>query len=294
MRIAYYPGCEAKIVAKEANQATKTVLEKLGIEWVELENAGCCGSMELRIDHLDAMLYLNGRILALAEEVKATKLLTICNTCALNLNTAASIYNKDEIEQERLNQVLSIYGRRYTGTTEVITLPWLLLRLIGFHGMRRAVKKPLDKLKIATFYGCHMIRPTKFYGFEHSMKPSSMDIIIKELLDGYTINYHGKSSCCGFHTLLTEEKTSTAMVSYLVKNAVQGEADCIVTPCTQCHTVLDTYQERALKASGENDMEIPIIHLSQLVGLAFGIPKVELGFDRHVVNALKLLEDRGF
>lgn len=294
MRIAYYPGCEAKIVATEAYKVTKMILEKLGVELVELENAGCCGSMDLRIDDLDATLALNGRILALAEEAKAYKLLTICNTCALNLNTAISTYNKDEKARAKLNEILSIYGRRYSGTMEVITLPWLLLRLVGFSSMRKATKKSLNRLKVAPFYGCHMIRPMKFYGFENSMKPSSIDVMIREFFDGHTINYQGKSLCCGFHTLLTEEKTSTSMVSYLIKHAVNGGADCIVTPCTQCHTTLDVYQQRALKTSGDSNFEIPIMHLSQLVGLAIGIPKEELGFDRHMVNPLNLLEERGY
>lgn len=294
MRIAYYPGCEAKMVAKEAHKATKVVVEKLGIELVELENAGCCGSMDLRIDSMDATLALNGRILALAEEAKAYKLLTVCNTCAMNLNTAISIYNKDEVARAKLNETLSVYGRRYNGTMEVITLPWLLLRLVGFVSMRKATQKPLNHLKIAPFYGCHMIRPMKFYGFENSMKPSSIDVMIREFFDGQTVNYIGKSSCCGFHTLLTEEKTSTSMVSYLLRNTVTSGADCIVTPCTQCHTSLDTYQQKALKATSENDFEVPIIHLSQLVALAIGIPKEQLGFEKHMINPLRLLESKGF
>lgn len=293
MRIAYYPGCEAKIVATEAKEVTKRVLERLGIELVELENAGCCGSMELRIADSNAMLALNGRILALAEETKAYKLLTICNTCALNLNATISMYNKDEIARAKLNEILSIYGRKYNGTMEVITLPWLLLRLVGFYAMRGALKKPLDKLKVAPFYGCHMIRPTKFYGFEHSMKPSSIDVLIREFFDGQTVDYPGKSSCCGFHTLLTEEKTSTLMVGYVIRNAVERGADCITTPCAQCQTALDSYQQRAMKTVG-NNFEIPIIHLSQLVGLAIGIPKEELGLNRHMINPLDLLRDKGF
>lgn len=294
MKIAYYPGCEATIVATEANEATKAVLEGLGIEVVELQNAGCCGSMDLRIDDFDATLYLSGRILALAEETGAYKLLTICNTCALNLNMASLRYNKDEKARGKLNQVLSLYNRRYNGTTEVITLPWLLIRFVGFSAMRKATKKPLDKLKVAPFYGCHMIRPRKFYGYEHSMKPTSIDLMIREFFDGQTINYQGKSSCCGFHALLTEEKTCTSMVGYLIKNAVDAGADCVVTPCTQCHTALDTYQQRALKQSSSSNSEIPILHLSQLVGLAMGISKEELSFRRHMIDPLKVLEEKGF
>ncbi len=294
MRIAYYQGCEAKIVTREANKVTKMVLEKLGIELIELENAGCCGSMDLRLDNMDTVLALNGRILALAEEAKAYKLLTVCNTCALNLNTAVSIYNRDEFARAKLNKILSSYGRQYNGTVDVITLPWLLIRLVGFISMRKATRIPLDRLKIAPFYGCHMIRPMKFYGFENSMKPSSIDVMIREFFDGQTVNYQGKASCCGFHTLLTEEKTSTGLIAYLVGNAAKAGADCIVTPCVQCYTALDTYQQRALKEKKEDVSKVPVLHLSQLVGLAMGIPKGELGFQQHLVDPLKMLEDRGF
>ncbi len=294
MRIAYYPGCEAKIIATETRKITKLILEKLGIELVELENAGCCGSMDLRLENMDAVLSLSGRILALAEEVNAYKLLTLCNTCSLNLSTAISTYNNDDTARSKLNEILSTCGRKYNGTMEVITLPWLLIRFVGFLSMRKATQKPLDKLKIATFYGCHMIRPMKFYGFENSMKPSSIDVMIREFFDGKTVNYQGKASCCGFHTLLTEEKTSTASIGYLIKNAKTEGADCIVTPCAQCHTALDTYQERALKEKGEKDLEIPILHLSQLVGLAMGIPKEEMGFERHMANPMNMLKERGF
>jgi len=294
MRIAYYPGCEAKIIATEANKVTRMVLEKLGIELVELENAGCCGSMDLRLDNMSTVLTLGGRILALAEEIKAYKLLTVCNTCALNLNTAISVYNRDDAARAKLNEILSLCERRYNGTMDVITLPWLLIRLVGFISMRKATKKPLDKLRIAPFYGCHMIRPMKFYGFENSMKPSSIDVMIREFFDGQTLNYQGKSSCCGFHTLLTEEETSTGMIGYVIRNATSAGADCIVTPCAQCHTALDTYQQKALKEKGGKDSEIPVLHLSQLVGLAMGIAKEEMGFERHMVSPSRMLEGKGF
>ena len=160
--------------------------------------------------------------------------------------------------------------------------------------MRKATKKPLDKLRIAPFYGCHMTRPMKFYGFENSMKPSSIDVMIREFSDGQTLNYQGKSSCCGFHTLLTEETTSTRMIGHVIRNAANAGADCIVTPCAQCHTALDTYQQKALKEKGGKDSEIPVLHLSQLVGLAMGIAKEEMGFERHMVSPSRMLEGRGF
>ena len=291
-KVAYYPGCEARTVNRAADQATRKVCERLGIELVDLENAGCCGSMEMRINDPDVGQALSGRVLALAEATGAYKLFTICNTCAFNLVDAASKYNNSEEERSTLNGVLGEYGRSYKGTVDVITLPWLLIRLVGYVAVREAVQRVLTDLKIAPFYGCHMIRPGSHYGFENPMKPTSIDILVGEFLDGGTVDYPAKALCCGFHTLLTEEKVSYLSIGHVLGNAVEQGADCVVTPCTQCATALDVYQGDAVKEV-QGNFEIPILHLSQLVGLAIGIPREELGLGKHIVSPMKLLDKKG-
>lgn len=292
IKVAYYPGCEAKTVNEAADEATRRVCERLGVELVELKDAGCCGSMDMRITSPDVAQVLSGRILALAEATGAYKLFTICNTCAFNLVDAAAKYNRDEKERGSLNKVLKEYGKTYKGTVDVITLPWLLIRLVGYAAVRDALRKNISGLKIAPFYGCHMTRPKTHYGFENPMKPTSIDILIKEFLNGETVDYQSKALCCGFHTLLTEERVSYLSIGHVLKNAVDNGADCVVTPCTQCMVALDVYQGEAVKEV-KGQFEIPVLHLSQLVGLAIGIPREELGLKKHIVSPMKVLEKKG-
>ncbi|NIM46388.1 MAG: hypothetical protein GTO54_12345 [Nitrososphaeria archaeon] len=305
VRLAYYPGCEAKTINKAADEATRKICKRFGVGLIELENAGCCGSVDLRIQDFEATLALNGRILALTEETGVYSfaggrpyLFTICNTCAYNLQTAAFRYNPKYVEGsqeelDKLNKTLAKYGRIYRGTANVMTLPWVMIRTVGYPAFRDALVKPLNGLKIAPFYGCHMLRPDKYYGFENPMKPTSLDILIKEFMDGDTVEYKSKSLCCAFHKLMTEEKTSYLSIGHILKDAVDHDADMVVTPCTQCQVALDLYQREAVKEIGE-EFEIPIVYLSQLIGIATGIPKEELGFKEHVVSPIKLLEKKRF
>jgi len=154
------------------------------------------------------------------------------------------------------------------------------------------MKKSLSDLKIAPFYGCHMLRPSSHYGFENAMKPTSMNLLADYFLDGKVIDYGSKALCCGYHTLLTEQKASLKAIGNNLKDAVDSGAECVVTPCTQCMVALDVYQADASKEI-KKEFEMPILHLSQLVGLALGISKEDLGLDKNVVSPTDLLEKKG-
>ena len=56
----------------------------------------------------------------------------------------------------------------------------------------------------------------------------------------------------------------------------------MVTPCPLCHTVLDTFQSEMSRDLGET-LDMPILHLPQVVGLALGMSARELAIDKHVV-----------
>lgn len=288
--VSYYPGCEATTVYPAFDRAARAVCGALDIELVELETAGCCGSMDIRVSDPGVADALNGRILALAEETGGYNLFTLCNTCELNLNIAAEKY-ADEENRAELNEILTEYGRGYDGTVEVTTLPWLLIRIVGYPAFNQALERPLSDLSIAPFPGCHSMRPSEYYGMENPMKPSSLDLIIDYFLKGTPVDYPSKGSCCGFHTLMTEEDTSKGQISSIVTEAADAGSECVVTPCTQCAAAFDTYQKQAL--SDANGATLPVFHLSQLAGLALGVDRDELGLDSHMVSPASLLEEKG-
>lgn len=280
MRFAYYPGCSAQSTCKELNAATHRVAEHLGIELIELNSASCTGSRELRATNRDLFLALNARILAMAER-EELPLLTVCNTCTLNFLDTGRALQKDPEARDRINGMLAGTGLRYTGKARVTHFLWMLLEDVGVERLRKAIVRPLNKLRVAAFYGCHIIRPPAHFGLVDSRNAQAIEIL-NELLGCESIDYSGRTECCGFHTAANNEAVAIKMTGRHIKAAKDGGAQAMVTPCPLCHTVLDTFQremERDMKAP----LGVPILHIPQLVGLALGMSPGELELQRHMV-----------
>ena len=280
MKFAYYPGCSAQSTCKELNVSTRLVAAKLGIELVELVSAACTGSREVRAANRDLFLALNARIMAQAEEL-GLPLMTICNTCTLNFFDAKKMLADDPEAHARVNEMLVEAGLTYKGEVEVSHFLWVLLEEIGADRLRELVVRPLNGLKVGAFYGCHIVRPPAHFGFVESRNVRSIETL-NEILGCQSVDYSGRVECCGFHTAAGNEKIAVKLSGRHVQSAKDGGAQALVTPCPLCHTVLDTFQsemERDLKAR----LDMPILHLPQLVGLAMGLSPKELGMDNHMV-----------
>lgn len=280
MKFAYYPGCSAQSTCSELNIATHLVAKKLGLELHQLYSATCTGSRELRaIDPL-AFHTLNVRILALAEQL-GMPLMTVCNTCTLNLLEAQSAFESDKDLAARINESLAEEGLHYRGTTRVTHFLWVLFEDIGAERLKSMVVRPMPGLNLAAFYGCHITRPPAKYGFVDSRNNTSLESLAK-LVGSKPIDYSGRVECCGFHTTAHDENIGIKLSGQHLSSAKANGAMAIVTPCPLCHTVLDTLQpemEKDLDAA----LDMPILHLSQLVGLALGLEPSELKMGKHAV-----------
>jgi succinate dehydrogenase / fumarate reductase, cytochrome b subunit len=77
--------------------------------------------------------------------------------------------------------------------------------------------------------------------------------------------------------------TSLRQAGRHLADAIDAGADCLVTPCPLCHLNLDLQQPDAA-GYVERDLDVPVLHLPQMVGLALGLSPKELGMDKHVVD----------
>ena len=281
MRYAYYPGCAATGSTPEVDIATKKVAGRLGIELVELEEAGCCGAKEIRVANPHLNLLLNARILGLAEK-RGLDILAICNTCLLNLIQANNQLRGNSELLGKTNRILSEINLQYEGRVEVKHILWVIIQDIGLEKLENNVMAPLKGVKIAPFYGCHILRPTKELGFEDADQPSSLEKVI-QALGGEPVEYRGRNKCCGFYGLLINEKLAVSMIGRRLQEAKKAEADCIVTPCPLCHIALDMYQREAERQLGMT-LNLPIFHLPQLIGLAMGLTTEELQLNKHLIS----------
>ncbi|VVE87445.1 CoB--CoM heterodisulfide reductase iron-sulfur subunit B family protein [Pandoraea bronchicola] len=282
MRIAFYPGCSARTTCSELLVATHAVAERLGVELETLSSATCTGSREIRAADAARFVALNVRIIALAE-VKGLDLMTICNTCTLNLIEAKQRVDNDSDLRARVNSQLAEEGLVYSGTARVMHLLWYLLEEVGQARLRSLVKVPLSSHRIAAFYGCHIVRPPSVVGGMEAQSVRSIETLA-QILGCTTVEYSGRTSCCGFHCSAQSDVIPIKLSGRHVASAKAAGAHAMVTPCPLCHTVLDTYQDDMARDLGTT-LDLPVLHLPQLVGLALGIDAAALGLARHVVSA---------
>ncbi|HJU47246.1 MAG TPA: CoB--CoM heterodisulfide reductase iron-sulfur subunit B family protein [Gaiellaceae bacterium] len=287
-RVAYYKGCLASLSAKELDTSTRALAPKVGYELVELDSVTCCGAGDIHEAEPDYYLHLNARILAYAAATGCDRLLTVCNVCTLNLRQANYQLQIDEPLRERVNDNLEAVGvPRYEGNVDVLHFLWLVAGE-SFETLKQVAHRGLRGLRIAPFYGCQILRPSKLLGFDDPDRPDSLERIITAC-GGDPVDYPAKVKCCGFPIIQAREDTALGELIQPIEQAKEAGADAIVTPCPLCHLSLDAWQSKLKKQTGK-DFQMPILHLSQLIGVAAGLEDSELKFRRHVVSMQPVLD----
>jgi succinate dehydrogenase / fumarate reductase cytochrome b subunit len=285
-KYAYFPGCSAKGTSRELDISTHAVAKHFDVELIELENPGCTGAREFRA--ISELLHLtaNGRILALAERL-GCDLVAVCDTCLLNLTETNQRLKSDVEARAAVNRSLALENLSFTGSIEVKHFLWVLTEDLGETKLREHIVRPLKGLRVAPFYGCHIQRPASVHGAEDKQQLPALDRLCK-LLGAEIVRYEGANKCCGFHVVSTEEQIAMRMSGSHLGHAKDQGAQCVVTPCPLCHTVFDAYQP-TMEAETNTKFGVPVLHVSQLVGLAVGLEPKALALERHVVGCKELL-----
>jgi succinate dehydrogenase / fumarate reductase cytochrome b subunit len=286
MKYAYFTGCVAKGTCPELHHSTVELGKLLGIDLWEMTDATCCGAGVIRDENPELQIALNARTFAMAEAA-GMDIVNICSTCQQNLGQDNRALREDAALLARTNEVLAAGGMHYSGKVQIKNLLWVLVGDYGLDRLKEKVVRPLTGLKVASYYGCQLLRPIEDTGFDDPDSPTSFDNLVRAL-GGTPVEYAGKTRCCGFHILTVNEDTSTKMAVKRLEEAEEAEADIMVTPCPLCHTSLDAYQPRATRLQGSS-VRMPILHLSQLVGLACGIDIADLQLNKLMVSPQKAL-----
>jgi succinate dehydrogenase / fumarate reductase cytochrome b subunit len=292
LKYALYTGCTARESTPELLMSTMAVAKKLGIELVLLDEASCCGASHLQDFDDFLSLVLNARNICYAEK-QNLPMLTLCNTCQLNTALTKERLDSDEDLKSQVNEKLAEVGLEYKGTVSVRHFLYALIDDYGLDKLAEKVEKPLNDFNVAAFYGCHNIRPSHLhnrqnatsedYSGENPYSPTSLDRLI-EALQGKSVDYESKNKCCGFHADLQAPKTANRLTGTALLDAIDNNADMMVTPCPLCHLNMDVKQHSAGKEMGR-EIKLPVLHLPQLIGLALGIDPEELGLQHNVTEA---------
>jgi succinate dehydrogenase / fumarate reductase, cytochrome b subunit len=286
MKLAYWPGCVSRGFTPELHGSMAVVAPKLGLELVELERSNCCGAGVIAEHNQELADTLNARTFAMAQAVDgAAGMMNICSTCQGAQSECQERLDVSSDYRAHVNEHLESEGLSYS--TEDgwwnKNLLWILVEEIGLDALREAVVRPLDGLRIAPFYGCYIVRPTRRLGYdEHPQRGRYLDMVI-EALGAQSVQYAGARKCCGFPVITMNRTTSLRQAGRHMADAIDAGADCVVTPCPLCHLNLDMQQPEAAKFV-ERDLGMPVLHLPQMLGLALGLEPKELGMNKHVVK----------
>ncbi len=271
MKYIYYPGCSLEGTAREYNISTRSVLAAMGAELVDLEDWTCCGASAAEATSFLLSMVLSARNLALAERMEAAgDFLVPCSACYINLRRVEDHVKRDGDLQGKINEALKEENLTYSDGRKVRHLLDVLANDFDPDHITPLVKRPLSGLVVAPYYGCQALRP--YCDYDDPQEPRSMEPVIQALgaeLHAWAVG----AKCCGAALMTTKKEVAQELTAGILK-AARG-ADCIVTICPMCQMNLEAFQKGISQSQGE-ELEMSILYLPQLMGLAFGLPKEDL------------------
>jgi succinate dehydrogenase cytochrome b subunit len=291
MRVAYWPGCVSRGFTPELHGSMAKVAPLLDIELVELDRACCTGAGVIAEHNQELADTLNARTFALAQRVDGAELMmNICSTCQGAQSECQERLDANADYRAHVNETLSAEDLSYEKGLTNKNFLWLLVEEIGLDELRARVARPLTDLKVGPFYGCYIVRPIDRLGIDAVQQPRDTYLAqVIEALGGTVIEYAGSHKCCGFPIITMNKDASLKQAGRHLGDAVDADADCLVTPCPLCHLNLDLQQPLAERIVGR-ELNMPVLHLPQLVGLALGLEPKELGMQRHVVKPATVID----
>ncbi|MEM0049711.1 MAG: CoB--CoM heterodisulfide reductase iron-sulfur subunit B family protein [Candidatus Bathyarchaeia archaeon] len=268
-------GCVIPYRLSSYEISARKVLSALGVELVEMPEYNCCGFPIDPINH-DTAIVLAARNICIAE-MEGMNLLTLCNGCFGSLHKVNKMLKEDKEERERVNEYLKNFDMEFKGSIEVKHLVHVLAEDIGFEKIKNSIKKPLSTLRVAQHPGCHIIRPRKLVGKDDPENPRLLKDLIN-LTGAKCVDYRGENECCGNPIIGVNEKIPFQMAKEKLDHIISAKAEALITVCPFCHIMFDLNQPRIEKLFNVK-IGIPVLHYTQLLGLAMGFLPQELAFD---------------
>ncbi len=287
MKYAYFPGCALHSTSKEYDISTRAVAEQLGIELCEIPDWICCGATPAHVTLHYLSLVLPIKNLLITRSTGANELAVCCAACFNRLKIANHIVQTDKEKKEKINELLK---DRYEGEVETKHFLEILVKEYGLEKISQKVTHKLTGIKVACYYGCLLVRPSKIMEFDDVENPQMMDRLMGAL-GAESVEWPYKVECCGASFSLTKTDIVLKLCKDILEMAKEAGADCLAVACPLCQSNLDLRQ-REIEKKYNTKFNLPILYFTQLVGLALGIEAKKLGLQKHMVSPQNLLKER--
>lgn len=284
-QFAYYPGCTLYTKSKNLDLCARDTAKILGVELKELETWNCCGAIYSTVQDDLANQVAPIRNLIEARKI-SNKLVTLCAACynVIKRSNHNLFLPENDIYRRRMMNYLDT---EYDGKTETVHYLEVLKHDIGFEQIKSKVKTSLNGLKVASYYGCLMLRPSDELNFDDPDNPTMMDDMFTAL-GAQPIEFPFKGECCGGYVLVDKPEVATKCSQTILESIVDAGADCVATTCPLCQYNIDNQQKLMSR-----QFNLPVFYFTQLLGLALNVDQKILNLDNHFIDPTPLLKQKG-
>jgi heterodisulfide reductase subunit B len=287
MEYAIFLGCTIPARSRNYELSARKISERLGIGLVDLAGFVCCG-FPLKASEMDSAELLAAYNLALAQQ-KGLDVCVLCSSCASALTETDHHLSHDNDARQRINERLAPTGVQYQGGVKVKHLARLLFEEVGAKRISSAFERDLGGLRVAVHYGCHYLKPSEVYeAFDEVEDPKTIDALVS-LTGASVIDYPGKKKCCGGPILPVDEKVALSLAKEKLDDVTGEGAEALCLVCPFCSVMYDSNQ-KSIESEYGTAYNMPVLYLTQLIGLAMGFDRKELGLNMNVVKTKALLQ----
>lgn len=283
IKVGYFPGCSLQGTAKEYDISLKQIAKLANVELIELEDWNCCGATAAHSLNSILSVALPARNLAIAEKMGLDEVVVPCAACYSRLAQAKHSMKFDE---KYKNSVPTLIEMEFYGKTTPITVLDFLNKYVLNIVSDRFIKK-LDA-NFACYYGCLLTRPEHLTTIERREDPLVMENIIAKA-GGKSIDWAFKVECCGAGLSVVRTDIVGKLCARIIDDATLRGADALVVACPMCHSNLDMRRNEINKHLSK-ESNIPVLYITQVIGLACGINEKDLGLDKHFISTRNLIK----
>ena len=258
VKYSYFPGCTLSTHAKKLDRYARVCAEKLDFELDEIPEWQCCGAVYPNVRDEIASRLSSVRALDSAKG-SGLDLITVCSACYHVIKRVNNDMKNDDEINSKVNNYLALPDK-YNGETKVLHYLEVLRDGIGFSKVKEMTTNPLLGMKIAPYYGCLLLRPSKEMAFDDPENPSIMEDLISSL-GGEPVYYAMRNECCGGYTTIERKELAAKQAQKIMDNAISAGADCLITACPLCMYNL---------SKNTND-GIPVYYFTELLAKALGV-----------------------
>ncbi len=288
MRFGYFPGCSAESIARDMHESTIAVSKALGVELTEPKGWTCCGATAGHQTDRFLSVALPAASLAKVKD-DGLDMIVSCAACYNRMEVANhEILNSAEMRKD----VGEALGRDYDGSVNVRHFLEVLLDDVGIEKIKESMKHSLNGLKVACYYGCLLVRPHEVTNFDNPENPTCMDKLVAAL-GAESLDWPHKVECCGGGLSMSRTDVVVSLTDSILEMAKAAGAQCITVGCPMCQINLDMRQRDIQKQMGKT-YHMPIVYITQLLGLCLGISPDDLGLSKLMVSPSKVIESLNY